>query len=184
MITTAEIVTIMGCTEARAELWQPHLAKAMDVFDITSPLRVSAFLAQIGHESGRLIYVREIWNPAQCPWQAKYEGRADLGNNQPGDGARFKGRGLIQITGRANYRACGRVLDLPLEVSPELLEQPANAALSAAWFWATHGCNRLADVGNLRAITHTINGGFNGWDDRLALYEHAKTALSGEEQQA
>jgi putative chitinase len=156
----------------------------MDVFDISTPARVAAFMAQVGHESGRLQYVRELWNTKQCPWQERYEGRADLGNTQPGDGYKFRGRGLIQITGRTNYQACGAALNLQLEDHPELLEQPQNAALSAAWFWATHGCNSFADTGNLRAITHIINGGFNGWDDRLALFDRAKTALADEEQQA
>lgn len=178
MISATELIQIMQCSEERAALWQPHLAHAMDVFDISNPARVAAFLAQVGHESGRLQFVRELWNPKQCSWQDKYEGRTDLGNNQTGDGFKFRGRGLIQITGRANYLACGAALNLQLGDHPELLEQPENAALSAAWFWAKHGCNSYADAGNLRGITHIINGGFNGWDDRLALFERAKEALA------
>ena len=186
MITASDIAKIMGCSLERATLWQPHLVRAMDLFDIDSPLRVSAFLAQVGHESGRFQYVREIWNPAQCPWQAKYEGRADLGNTQTGDGFKFRGRGLIQITGRANYIACGRALNLSLEISPELLEQPTNAALSAAWFWATHGCNKFADAGDLDGVSDVINighktqriGDANGYADRLAIYNQAREVLS------
>lgn len=182
MITVSQLAKIMECAESRAAIWQPPLNRAMELFDIDSPLRVAAFLAQVGHESGRLIYVREIWNPVQCPWQAKYEGRLDLGNTDPGDGQLFRGRGLIQITGRNNYQACGDALHLPLELHPELLEQHLNAALSAAWFWGTHGCNKPADYGDLRAITRIINGGYNGWEDRLALYERAKLVLTSEDQ--
>lgn len=178
MITAQQLAAAVGCPAERAAKWADALNTAMERYDINTPERQAAFLAQVGHESGRLIYVREIWNPAQCPWQAKYEGRADLGNVHPGDGARFKGRGLIQITGRANYRACGAALGEDLEDRPELLEQPIFAAMSAAWFWKAHGCNELADGGSFRAITRVINGGFNGLDDRLALWETAKGALA------
>jgi putative chitinase len=177
VITAQQIADAIGCPLARAAKWADPLNAAMERYEINTPARQAAFLAQVGHESGRLIYVREIWNPAQCPWQARYEGRADLGNVQPGDGARFRGRGLIQITGRANYRACGAALGEDLEAHPELLEQPIFAAMSAAWFWKFHGCNELADQGRFREITRVINGGFNGQTDRVALWKSAKEAL-------
>ena len=82
----------------------------MGRFQIIGIKRVAAFIAQIGHESGQLVYAREIWGPT--PAQAKYEGRKDLGNTVPGDGFKYRGRGLIQITGRANYAACGEPLGL------------------------------------------------------------------------
>lgn len=147
----------------------------MALYAIDSPARQAAFLAQVGHESGRLIYVRELWGPT--PTQEGYEGRADLGNTQPGDGFRFMGRGLIQITGRANYQTAAAALLLPLIDSPELLEQPGNAAQSAAWFWTSHGLNDLANVGDFNTITKRINGGLNGLQDRLALYALCKSAL-------
>lgn len=177
MLTLGELINIFKSPEYRAKKWLPYLNKAMERYDINTNPRVAPFIAQVGHESGRLVYVREIWNPAQCPWQGRYEGRTDLGNTHEGDGFKFRGRGLIQITGRANYETCGRSLNLDLLNHPELLELPENAAMSAALFWSNHGLNRLADVGNFREITHKINGGFNGWDDRLALYTLATEEL-------
>jgi putative chitinase len=149
----------------------------MALYAIDSPARQAAFLAQIGHESGGLIYVRELWGPT--PSQEGYEGRADLGNTEPGDGFRYRGRGLIQVTGRANYATCGAALNLPLIDSPELLEQASNAAQSAAWFWNSHGLNDLADTGDFNTITRRINGGLNGLANRLALYATCKAALGG-----
>ena len=186
MITATQLARVMKCSEQKAALWSPHISGAMELFGINTPLRIAAFLAQIGHESGRLNYVREIWNPKQCPWQLRYEGRADLGNTQPGDGMKFLGRGLIQITGRANNLACGAYLDLPLETKPELLEEYVNAASSAAWFWSTHSCNKFADIGDIDGVSDVINigrktariGDSNGYADRLAIYERAKLVLS------
>ena len=136
---------------------------------------MAAFIAQIGHESGQLVYVREIWGPT--PAQAKYEGRKDLSNSVPGDGFKYRGRGLIQITGRANYAACGEALGLDLINQPELLEQPKNACLSAAWFWATNGLNTLADQDQFNTITRRINGGLNGLQDRLEIWARARAVL-------
>lgn len=147
----------------------------MALYAIDSPARQAAFLAQIGHESGGLIYVRELWGPT--PAQQGYEGRADLGNTEPGDGFRYRGRGLIQVTGRANYATCGAAINLPLITSPELLETPGNAAQSAAWFWNSRSLNDLADIGDFNTITRRINGGLNGLQNRLALYALCKSAL-------
>lgn len=179
MITLEELHRIYPLAGKRCETFTEPLNEAMAEWDI-SPYqpREMAFLAQIGHESGQLHYTREIWNPVQCPWQAKYEGRADLGNTEPGDGERFMGRGLIQITGRANYRECGEALGLDLVSNPELLEEPVNACRSAGWFWKTHGLNELADKGNFLLITKRINGGTNGWSDRLALFNRAQQVLA------
>lgn len=177
-MTPETLAQVMGCKLERAALWAPHLTAAMDAYEINSVPRQTAFLAQVGHESGRLRYVREIWNPAQCPWQARYEGRADLGNTQPGDGQRFMGRGLIQITGRANYDACGNAIGLDLLTTPELLETPKYAALSAGWFWDWKRLNALADLGDFERITRRINGGLNGLDDRIALYSAAQAAFA------
>ncbi len=134
------------------------------------------FLAQVGHESGGLHWLREIWGPTAT--QQRYEGRADLGNTQPGDGSKFRGRGLIQTTGRSNYEATGDALGLPLLDHPELLETPTNAARSAAWFWKSHGLNDLADEGDFMRITRRINGGLNGYDKRVALYEQAQGVVA------
>jgi len=146
-----------------------------DKFEISSILRRAAFLAQIGHESGELRYVKEIWGPTSA--QLGYEGRLDLGNTEKGDGKRFMGRGLIQITGRANYDRCGKALDLDLLDEPELLEQPEYAAISAGWFWKMRGCNVPADMGDMVRVTKLINGGQNGLDQRLELYSRAIAVL-------
>ena len=137
---------------------------------------MAAFIAQIGHESGQLQYVREIWGPTAA--QLRYEGRADLGNTVTGDGSRYRGRGLIQITGRANYAACGEALGIDLINHPELLEQPQYACLSAAWFWAMKGLNTLADAGEFNTVTRRINGGLNGLADRLSLWVKAREVLA------
>ncbi|WP_250538833.1 MULTISPECIES: glycoside hydrolase family 19 protein [unclassified Caballeronia] len=171
-----------GATQLRAAQWLPHLQATCDRFAINTPRRVAAFLAQIGHESGGLVYAREIWGPT--PAQTRYEGRTDLGNNQPGDGKRFMGRGLIQITGRRNYQLASIGLDLDLITHPELLEQPANAASSAGWWWANHGLNGYADADKFLQISKVINVGSatssampNGYQQRLALYGAAKKAI-------
>lgn len=181
-LTHDQLRAATGCTPARAEAWLPHIAQACEVFGINTPARLAAFLAQIGHESGRLVYVREIWGPT--PAQQRYEGRADLGNTQPGDGKRYMGRGLIQTTGRANYAATrdGLAAYLPhvpdFEAVPALLERPDLAAMSAAWFWHSRGLNALADTGDFVRITKRINGGTNGLADRQALYAAAQEVLA------
>lgn len=181
-LTQDQLRAATGCTQGRAEAWLPHIAPACEVFGITTPERLAAFLAQVGHESGRLAYVREIWGPT--PAQARYEGRADLGNTKPGDGKRYMGRGLIQTTGRANYRATrdGLAQYLPhvpdFEAVPALLERADMAAMSAAWFWHSRGLNALADAGDFLKITRRINGGTNGLADRQALYAAAQEVLA------
>ena len=175
-ITAQQLLQILPNAGAKAGVFAPALNTAMQRYQIVGTKRVAAFIAQIGHESGQLVYVREIWGPT--PAQAKYEGRKDLGNTVPGDGLKYRGRGLIQITGRANYAACGEALGLDLINQPELLEQPKNACLSAAWFWATNGLNTLADADKFEAITRRINGGLNGQADRLKLWSKAMAVLA------
>lgn len=175
MITPHQLSKAVGIPIARAQKWAQPLSDAMEAFEINTPLRKAAFIAQIAHESARFVYVREVWGPT--PAQLRYEGRKDLGNVVKGDGKRFMGRGLIQITGRANYIKAGKALGLDLINHPELLELPLFAVKSAAWFWAAHGLNEMADDGAFRLITRRINGGFNGLQDREALYESCKKAL-------
>lgn len=172
MITADELRQIMPFARDRIDTYIDPLCEAMEEFEIDSLERQAAFIAQIAHESGGLRYVRELASGEA------YEGRKDLGNDQPGDGVRYKGRGLIQITGKANYRACGDALGVDLVAEPELLEGPVLACRSAAWFWASRGLNDLADRGDFKAITKRINGGYNGYQDRLAYYERAQAILT------
>lgn len=176
-MTPEQLSNALGIPLARAQVWARPIADAMRRHGIDTPTRQAAFLAQVGHESGRLRYVREIWGPT--PAQRKYEGRKDLGNIHPGDGKRFMGRGLIQVTGRSNYAQAAQALGLPLLSNPELLEQPQHAAASAGWYWASRKLNRYADSGDFRGLTKAINGGYNGLEDRLRLWEMAQAALQG-----
>ena len=175
-ITVQQLLQILPNAGQVAGVFVPVLNTAMNRYQIIGSKRVAAFIAQIGHESGQLKYVKEIWGPTAA--QARYEGRADLGNTQPGDGSKFRGRGLIQITGRANYKACGEALGLDLIRQPELLEKPHHACMSAAWFWASRGLNTLADAGQFDTITRRINGGHNGAAERQALYVRALKVLA------
>jgi putative chitinase len=170
-----QIAVATGATFMRATTWLAPLSDAMHEFGITTPIRRAAFLAQIGHESGGLKWTRELWGPTAA--QSRYEGREDLGNTQSGDGSKFRGRGFIQITGRNNYTEAGKALHLDLVNHPEILEEPDMCALSAAWWWSAHGCNELADKGDMVGLTKRINGGLNGLADRLALWEYAKKAF-------
>ncbi|PXX15845.1 putative chitinase [Paraburkholderia tropica] len=173
----------LGIPVTRAETWSGPLSAAAALYAIDSPARLAAFIAQIGHESGKFIFLVELWGPTSA--QAGYEPPSvkarDLGNTHGGDGFRYRGRGLIQITGRANYQKCGDALGMDLIASPELLATPSNAALSAAWFWNEHGLNDLADAGDFETITRRINGGLTGIADREALWKQAKAALGVDE---
>ena len=174
MITYEELRGIMPLAkQTTAAAYVPHLNAAMREFSIDNPLREAAFLAQIAHESGELRYVREL-----ASGEAYDTGRlaAKLGNTpeDDDDGRRYKGRGLIQITGTDNYRACGAALGVDILAAPELLEGVVLACRSAAWFWRGHGLNELADKGDFLLITKRINGGTNGYAERLRYYERAK----------
>lgn len=175
MITGAQLQSIMPFAKARIPSFVAPLNAAMHEFHINSPIRQAAFIAQIAHESGELRYVKEIASGAA------YEGRKDLGNTQPGDGMRYKGRGLIQITGRNNYLECGKALGVDLITNPELLETNDFACRSAAWFWASRGLNDLADKGDINRICRRINGGYNGLKERQAYYAKAKLYIGGAE---
>lgn len=174
-ITASTLMQIMPAATSRAFVFAQPLWEAMQEFHIDTCLRASAFLGQVAVESGSLRYVRELWGPT--PAQNRYEGSEALGNTMPGDGYRFRGRGLIQITGRANYARAGEALALDLIDQPELLEDPENAARSAAWFFADSGCCELADEQKFSQITKTINGGMNGYAERSAAYWRARDAL-------
>lgn len=165
---TQQLVHIMpNCVGRAATFWGP-LTKAMAEFDMNNSGRQAAFLAQVAHESGELRYTAEIGAGYE------YEGREDLGNTQAGDGPKFKGRGLLQVTGRANYLKCAQALGVPLLEHPELLESPELAARAAGWFWKSYGLNPLADVDRFGEITRKINGGYNGLDQRISFWLRAR----------
>ena len=160
----------------------PFLQSAMTEFAIDRPAREAAFVAQLAHESGELRFMEEIWGPT--PAQRRYEPPSTLatrlGNTEPGDGKRFKGRGPIQITGRANYKRFGDLLGLDLVADPARAAVPEVAFRVAGLFWSKKGLNELADLAtaeSFREITRRINGGFNGLADREHFYALARTVL-------
>ncbi|MBD2327785.1 glycoside hydrolase family 19 protein [Alkalinema sp. FACHB-956] len=156
---------------AQVRLLYPHLLVTMATYKINTPLRQAHFLAQVAHESGSFNYLEELASGED------YEGREDLGNVQEGDGVRFKGRGLIQVTGRHNYRHCGTDLGIDLLANPTRLADPDLACLSAGWFWNREHLNSLADEDDLDNVTLTINGGYNGYEERRDFLIVAKQVL-------
>jgi putative chitinase len=187
-MTLGQIKETTCSSTVNAEKFMAFINETCDRFEINTPIRQLCFLAQLGHESGSLFYTEELASGAA------YEGRVNLGNTQPGDGVKFKGRGLIQITGRANYKAAGDALGVDFINDPALLggkninvcnnEQLKNAAMSAGWFWNSRKLNTIADtinianpidsgtnLNNFILMTKKINGGTNGLNDRLNRYK-------------
>lgn len=162
-------------TKLRTELYAPYLETYTTLYDIRTKLRFAHFIAQIIHESGSFRYVREIATGKA------YEGRLDLGNTEPGDGVRFKGRGLIQITGKTNYTQVSEALGVDFVSNPELLEEPRYAVQSACWWWHNRNLNTYADRDDIRKITRIINGGYNGLDDRIFWYDRATFVLNSKD---
>lgn len=177
MVSDDELKQIMPrLSAAKRKQYLPLLQKAMDEFEITSYLREAAFLAQLAHESCELRYFEELADGS------RYEGRKDLGNTQPGDGKRFKGRGPIQLTGRANYTKYGKLLGVDLVGNPKLAASPEIGFRIAGLYWKMRGLSELADKENFRRITWKVNGGYNGWESRLRYYHRALAVLSKEDQ--
>jgi len=180
IITLAQLRSLFPLA-SRLEQFVDPINEVMTRYQITTHLRAAHFLGQVGHETGGLRWLEEIWGPT--PAQRRYEGRRDLGNTQPGDGYRFRGRGLFQLTGRANYERFARAVNQPQIVdNPDLVATPYWAAQSAGWFWHVgnrtgRSLNELADCDDLRGITLVINGGLNGLEDRRIWTERAKRVL-------
>lgn len=181
-ITTQQLLRILPSAGSKAGVFASALNLAMDRFQINTTLRMAAFIAQVGHESGQFRYVRELGGDQ---YLSKYDTgplAKRLGNTPEadGDGQKYRGRGLIQITGHDNYLACSKALfgDDRLLRTPELLEQAEWACKSAAWFWNSRNLNALADVGDMNGITRRINGGMNGLAERLEFYDRAKKVLA------
>lgn len=184
-----------------AATWLRPLTDAMGLHAIDTPEREAMFLAQCAHESAGFKHLVENLNyspqgllatfpryftaakavefahDAERIASRVYANRNGNGDEVSGDGWRYRGRGLIQLTGRANYDRCGRSLGIDLLAEPEQLEQPLGAALSAAWYWHTDGCNELADANAFASITRRINGGNNGQAEREAWLARARAAL-------
>lgn len=205
MDTTRLLVEALGISADRARSNAPAFERALSFAEIDTELRLAHWIAQIGHETGLLRYKREVWGPISA--QVRYERRFDapwpsspaesrlsafaanrlaytLGNDKPGDGKRYMGRGVIQTTGRGNYRRVTQRLkdafgdDVPdFEAAPRLLELPAWDWLSAADYWRMRGLNRWADADDILTLTKRVNGGTNGLAHRQALYTAARAVL-------
>lgn len=179
MVTLEELKNIMTrLDDERAKLMHPHLKSAMEEFGIDKYFLEAAFLAQLAHESGELRFMEELASGED------YEGREDLGNTQPGDGRRFKGRGPIQLTGRANYKKYGKILGLDLEKDPFQASKPEVGFRIAGAFWLEHGLNDLAAKGtddSFERVTRVINGGFRGLNERFRYFDRALVVLSKDE---
>lgn len=181
-LTLKALRAIMPAAGGRASIYLSPLITAVAEFEINTPARMAAFLAQIAWESGSLRYTEEIADGAA------YDDREDLGNTRPEaiavasargttPGRFWKGHGPIQITGFDNHLACGKALGLDLVNNPELICEVVNGCRAAAWFWKTHGCNELADRGQFKAITRRINGGYTALAQRTDIWKRAKVAL-------
>ena len=164
---------MVHATDDAVQTYAAPIASAMAAHGIDSALRRRHFLAQIGHESGSLRFSEELASGEA------YEGRIDLGNTQSGDGRRFKGRGLIQLTGRSNYADYSNATGIDYLSSPGLLAEDADVAADvSAWFWKTRGLNALADQDDITNITLRINGGYNGLSDRVRFYARALALIN------
>jgi putative chitinase len=209
MQLTTQIVSA-GCGAAvlRSAQWTAPLQSACDQYQINTPLRVAAFLATCGVESARLTALVENMNYSAAGLESEfgkyfsageipefankppmianrvYAGRNGNGDEASGDGWTYRGRACLQITGRSNYLLCEMGIDLDLIAHPELLEQPANAAMASAWYWSNRNLNTLADAGNFLGVSKAVNLGSatapgmpGQYTQRLALYTTAKKML-------
>ena len=181
--------------------WLEPLNATFAKYDISTPKRQAAFIGQCGHESNSFKVLEEnlhysaqslmrVWpsrfdqatadkyaNNPEMIANKVYGGRADLGNSQDGDGWKFHGRGVIQLTGRSNYQVCGDALGQPFTTQPELLLEPEWACMSAGWFWNKKGLNALAEAEDWTTMTKRINGGTLGLDDRVNRIHKAMDIL-------
>ncbi len=180
-VTRQQILDIMPSAAKNANLdaYVTHINNYADAFGLSTPLRMAHFLSQVAHETAELVHVREVGNADYCH---KYEvGNLAkmLGNTQKGDGYRYKGRGLLHLTGRANYQAYtnSKYCRGDVVAEPTLLEQPLGAVKSGMWYWLTRKLNPQADKDNVIAVTKLINGGTNGIASRRMYLARAKKAL-------
>lgn len=175
MISLLQVQAICNSKRPEIEEVYPHLTLQMGAESIDTPQREAMFLAQAIHETGGFRWLTELASGAD------YEGRLDLGNTEPGDGQKFKGRGIFQTTGRRNYARTSKAIfgsERTLLDHPGLLASPNYAARSATYYWTWKDLNRLADADDFEGVTRKINGGLNGIVERRALLARAKLALS------
>lgn len=182
--------------------WLQPLNDTFDRFNIDTPLRQASFIGQCAHESGHFKFLEEnlnykaeglmrVWPKRfnaelarQCARNPElianiaYANRMGNGSPETGEGYAYRGRGLIQLTGKANYTACGNALGVDLLSNPDYLSTPEGAAFSAGWFWESHGLNNFADNNDVEGMTKRINGGTLGLHDRVALMQQALNVLS------
>jgi predicted chitinase len=171
-MTTEQLRNIANyATLVNINTYTPLLNRYMHNYNICGKLREAAFLATVIHESGSFRYTKEIASGKAYEW------RKDLGNVQAGDGERFKGRGLIQLTGRTNYTLASNALGIDFVNHPELLEQPEFATMVSCWWWKMKGLNEVADTGDFRKVTRIVNGGYTGLADREFWYNKAMKVL-------
>jgi len=193
MITSQQLKQIVpNIKPDNLTVYTDVLNEALPRYDIITPERIRCFISQVAEESASFNATKEFASGKE------YEGRKDLGNVNPGDGVRYKGRGLIQVTGRANYKECSRVLfkDDTLIKKPELLELPKYAVESACWYWQSRRLNEICDQPDdwthtvthkdgttstytkFQQLTRCINGGLNGYNEREAFYQRAKQVIN------
>jgi len=171
-----EIIKPVNLNQEKINQVTTSLNQTFESYEINTPLRICHFLAQVIHESGMFRYTAEIWGPTNA--QSGYEGRKDLGNDATGDGFKYRGRGWIQLTGKANYKLASVELNQDYVINPDLLLQYPGAALIAGWYWNKHSLNTLADNDDILNITKRINGGTNGIVDRQLWLGKAKAVIS------
>jgi putative chitinase len=181
MITKQQLKNICPfAKEENLDKYLPHLNMMMDKYEINTPARRRHFIAQLAHESSQFNSITEKYNGDPETYFAKYDNRKDLGNCFKGDGLKFKGRGLIQLTGRFNY-SCASIdifKNEKLIDFPQLVEEPALAVEVSCWFWKVKHLNSLADQNQIKAITMKINGGLNGLNERIIFYNLALKYIS------
>lgn len=175
-LTRDELLVIMPNAKSRVDAFLPYFNMYAQKYNVNTTQRMAHLLAQVAHESGELRYVKELASGEKYDTGKLAE---RLGNTpqKDGDGQKYKGRGLIQVTGRANYQTISKDLGVDFVAHPELLEQPQYAVASAFWYWNKHNLNALADKNDSLAITKRINGGTNGLDDRLKYLGRALKVL-------
>lgn len=176
ILTLDQLIACMPYSGDRAPIYLECLNTAMHEFQITSPIRQAMWLAQVAHESGSLRYTLELADGKAYDLSVNPGKAQQLGNNMPGDGPKYRGRGLIQVTGKSNTLRCLAALGRKLD-DLAYMETPMGASRSAGWFWYANGLNLPADKGLFWTVSKTVNGGTNGLDDRIIHYVRCRKAL-------